>query len=86
MSEDAVAFGMVAPVSDGVATLRGPVWCSVTEGGSTRQLSGERALTWVDQIVPSTFDRLAVGMSEQPAQPDPVLTSGTAWCRDRASS
>ena len=73
MAEDAVAFGMVAPVSDGVVMfLRGPVWCSVTEGGSTRQLSGERALTWVDQIVPSTFDQLAVGTSEQPVQPDPV--------------
>ena len=73
MSEDAIAFGMVAPVSDGVVMfLRGPVWCSVTEGGSTRQLSGERALTWVDQIVPSTFDQLAVGTSEQPVQPDPV--------------
>src|SRR6516165_57766 len=73
MPEDAIAFGMVAPVSDGVVMfLRGPVWCSVTEGGSTRQLSGERALTWVDQIVPSTFDRLTVGTSEQPVQPDPV--------------
>jgi hypothetical protein len=73
MPEDAIAFGMVAPVSDGVVMfLRGAVWCSVTEGGSTRQLSGERALTWVDQIVPSTFDQLAVGTSEQPVQPDPV--------------
>ena len=66
MPEDAIAFGMVAPVSDGVVMfLRGAVWCSVTESGSTRQLSGERALTWVDQIVPSTFDQLAVGTSEQ---------------------
>ena len=73
MPEDAVSFGMVAPMSDGVVMfLRGAVWCSVTEGGSTRQLSGERALTWVDQIVPSTFDRLTVGMSEQPVRPDPV--------------
>ena len=73
MAEDAIAFGMVAPVSDGVVMfLRGAVWCSVTESGSTRQLSGERALTWVDQIVPSTFDQLAVGTSEQPVQPDPV--------------
>ena len=73
MPEDAMSFGMVAPMSDGVVMfLRGAVWCSVTEGGSTRQLSGERALTWVDQIVPSTFDRLTVGMSEQPVRPDPV--------------
>ena len=61
MREDAVAFGIVAPVHDGVVMfLRGAVWCAVTERGSTRQLSGERALTWVDQIVPGTFDRLAV--------------------------
>jgi hypothetical protein len=73
MPQDAVAFGMVAPVSDGVVMfLRGAVWCSVTEGGATTRLSGERALTWVDQIMPSTFDQLAIGMSDRPVQPDPV--------------
>src|SRR5579862_4306872 len=54
MPADAIAFGLVTPVNDDVVMfLRGSVWCTVTEGGSTRQLSGERALTWVDQIVPS---------------------------------
>ena len=62
MRDDGVAFGMVAPVHDGVVMfLRGAVWCEVTEHGSTRRLSGEQALTWVDQIVPGSFERLSIG-------------------------
>ncbi len=62
LAGDALAFGIVVPVRDGVVMfLRGAVWCTVTEGGSTRELSGEQALTWVDQIVPGTFERLAIG-------------------------
>ena len=74
LSGDAPAFGIVAPVRDGVVMfLRGAVWCTVTEGGSTRELSGEQALTWVDQIVPGTFERLAIGVTAgQPVQADPL--------------
>jgi hypothetical protein len=63
MSQGVPAFGIVAPVADGaVMFLRGAVWCTVTEGdGSTRELSGEQALTWVDQIVPGTFERMTIG-------------------------
>jgi FHA domain len=62
MPGNAPAFGIVAPVRDGVVMfLRGAVWCTVTEGDSTRELSGEQALTWVDQIVPGTFEHLAIG-------------------------
>ena len=62
MPGNAPAFGIVAPVRDGVVMfLRGAVWCTVTEGDSTRELSGEQALTWVDQIVPGTFEQLAIG-------------------------
>ena len=62
MPADATAFGMVAPVDDGVVMfLRGAIWCAVTEADSVRQLSGEQALTWVDQIMPGTFERLAIG-------------------------
>jgi hypothetical protein len=62
MSGDAPAFGIVSPMRDGmVMFLRGAVWCTITEGGSTREVSGEQALTWVDLIVPGTFDRLAIG-------------------------
>jgi hypothetical protein len=64
MTGDVTAFGIVTPVPEGVVMfLRGPVWCAVTEGGSTRELSGEQALTWVDQIVPGSFDRLAMSFA-----------------------
>src|SRR5689334_22016082 len=74
MSGEAPAFGIVAPMRDGVVMfLRGAVWCTITEGGSTREVSGEQALTWVDQIVPGTFERLAIGgVSGRPVQADPL--------------
>ena len=83
---DALAFGIVAPVRDGVVMfLRGAVWCTVTEGGSTRELSGEQALTWVDQIVPGTFERLAIGAAAGRCVPTRCRTCGTEWCPARAS-
>src|SRR5690242_8657596 len=74
MSEDAPAFGIVAPMRDGVIMfLRGAVWCTITEGGATREVSGEQALTWVDLIVPGTFERLAIGGAVgRPVQADPL--------------
>ena len=62
MSDDVTAFGIVTPVPDGVVMfLRGAVWCEVTQNGSTRQMSGAQALSWVDQIIPAPFERLAIG-------------------------
>ena len=74
MSGEAPAFGIVAPMRDGVVMfLRGAVWCTITEGGATREISGEQALTWVDLIVPGTFERLAIGGSSgRPVQADPL--------------
>ena len=74
MAGDAPAFGIVAPMRDGVIMfLRGAVWCTITEGGATREISGEQALTWVDLIVPGTFERLAIGGSSgRPVQADPL--------------
>ena len=74
MSGEAPAFGIVAPMRDGVVMfLRGAVWCTITEGGQTREVSGEQALTWVDQIVPGTFERLAIGAAAgRPVQADPL--------------
>jgi hypothetical protein len=75
MSQEVPAFGIVSPVADGaVMFLRGAVWCAVTEAdGSTRELSGEQALTWVDQIVPGTFERLTIGSAGgQPVQASPL--------------
>ena len=87
MSGDVPAFGIVVPVRDGVVMfLRGAVWCTVTEGGSTRELSGEQALTWVDQIVPGTFERLAIGAAAgRRCGPTRCRTCGTEWCPARAS-
>jgi hypothetical protein len=74
MPGDAISFGMVAARgSDVVVFLRGPVSCTVTEGGSTRELSGERALTWVDEAMPATFDQLTIGVAAGRAvAPDPL--------------
>ena len=74
MAGDVLAFGIVAPMRDGVVMfLRGAVWCTITEGGSTREVSGEQALTWVDQIVPGTFEQLAIGgAAGRPVQADPL--------------
>ena len=74
MSGEAPAFGIVAPMRDGVVMfLRGAVWCTITEHGITREVSGEQALTWVDQIVPGTFEQLAIGgVSGRPVQADPL--------------
>src|SRR2546430_8899490 len=74
MSGDAPAFGIVAPMRDGVIMfLRGAVWCTITEGGATREISGEQALTWVDLIVPGTFERLAIGAAAgRPVRSDPL--------------
>jgi hypothetical protein len=74
LSGNIAAFGIVAPVPDGVVVfLRGPVRCTVSAGDTTRQLSGEHALTWVDQILPGAFDWLAIGGVEGTAvQADPI--------------
>jgi hypothetical protein len=74
MPRDAISFGMVAARgSDVVVFLRGPVSCTVTEAGRTRELSGERALTWVDEAMPATFDQLTIGATTGRAvAPDPL--------------
>jgi FHA domain-containing protein len=71
---DVAPFGIIVPVPDGaVVFLRGPVRCTVSVAGDVRHLSGEQALTWVDQIVPGTFDWLAIGSAEGAAvHADPV--------------
>jgi hypothetical protein len=71
---DVPPFGIVVPVPDGVVVfLRGPVRCTVSAPDGVRDLSGEQALTWVDQILPGTFDWLAIGGVEGTAvQADPI--------------
>jgi FHA domain len=67
-------FGIVVPVPEGVVVfLRGPVQCTVSLSDGIRHLSGEQALTWVDQILPGTFDWLAIGGAEGAAvEADPI--------------
>ncbi len=74
LAGDVPPFGIVAPVPDGVVVfLRGPVRCTVSGGDGVRNLSGEQALTWVDQILPGNFDWLAIGGVEGTAvQADPI--------------
>src|ERR1700678_2730462 len=74
MAEDVTAFGIVVPVEDGVVMfLRGAVWGAIIERGFTHQLSGEQALTWVDQLIPGTFERLEIGSAaDRPVQADPL--------------
>jgi hypothetical protein len=71
---DVAPFGIVVPVPDGVVVfLRGPVRCAVSTAEGIRNLSGEQALTWVDQVLPGTFDWLAIGGVEGTAvQADPI--------------
>lgn len=74
MAGDVTAFGIVVPVQDGVVMfLRGAVRGAVTERGRTHELSGEQALTWVDQLIPGTFERLEIGSAaDRPVHADPM--------------
>jgi hypothetical protein len=74
MSEDVTPFGIASPVDDGVVVfLRGAVWCAVTDGGSARELSGEQSVTWFDQIVPGSFERMTMGSAaSRPVQAYPM--------------
>ena len=75
------------PVPDGVVVfLRGPVRCTVSSPDGVRDLSGEQALTWVDQTLPGTFDWLAIGGIEGTAvQADPISDLRAACSPARAS-
>jgi hypothetical protein len=74
LADDVAPFGIVVPVPDGVVVfLRGPVRCTVSTGDGVRDFSGEQALTWVDQILPGTFDWLAIGgVGGTAVQADPI--------------
>ncbi len=82
---DNSAFGLVVPVDDGVVVfLRGAVWAEVVGSEATRRLSGRQALTWVDQVVPLPFDRVAIGSEAEGsvrAHPRSDLRSGVVPAR-----
>ncbi|MGV9838517.1 FHA domain-containing protein [Nocardia niigatensis] len=55
------AFGVVAPTAGGILILlRGPVTAAVDGPEGARLLSGERAMTWADEIVRDPVRRLTV--------------------------
>jgi len=52
-------FGVIAPTADGLLLLlRGNVIASVDDA---RELSGARAMTWVDEVLPSSARKVAIG-------------------------
>jgi hypothetical protein len=74
MPGDVIAFAVMAPVPDGgvVIFLHGAVWAEVTGPDPARRLSGDQALTWVDQMIPGSFQRLAIGSAgDRPVQAHP---------------
>jgi hypothetical protein len=57
-----IALGPDAPTVDGLLLiLRGPVTADVESDGQVRRLTGERALTWVDETLPQTIDKVTIG-------------------------
>ena len=57
------AFGVVAPTADGLLVLlRGDVTAEVDAPGGAHVLTGARALTWVDEVVPTGEEPIAVRM------------------------
>jgi hypothetical protein len=63
-------FVALAPTADGILLLlRGRVAAGITTVGGLREMSGERALTWVDELIPHPVARISAGPSDQPGHP-----------------
>jgi hypothetical protein len=61
-----VPFGVVAPTADGLLVLlRGNITAEIESGADVHQLSGARALTWVDEIVPGPVHRVVVSAASE---------------------
>jgi hypothetical protein len=55
------AFGVVAPMPEGLLViLRGSVKAAIKTPDGVRTLSGERAYTWVDEVLPETVTQVGV--------------------------
>ncbi|MEX5719126.1 FHA domain-containing protein [Geodermatophilus maliterrae] len=82
---DGTAFGVVAPVADGVVVLlRGAVSAEVEGPSGTTRLSGRQALTWVDHVVAGPFARVTVeggAGSAAPVHPRSALRDGVVPAR-----
>jgi hypothetical protein len=61
-------FGVVAATADGLhVLLYGNVIAEIETPDGIHELSGARALTWVDEIVPGSAQRIAVTAAGKPA-------------------
>ena len=61
-------FGVLAPAADGlVLMLRGHVTADIEADGAIRTLAGDRALTWVDEIVREPVNKIVIGGGDVPA-------------------
>jgi FHA domain len=88
-------FGVVAATADGLhVLLYGNVTAEIETAEGTHELSGARALTWVDEIVPGSAQRIAVTGSGKPALSGDENTDldagvvpggGFELCRERAA-
>jgi hypothetical protein len=55
-------FGVLAPTGEGLLVmLRGHVAADIEADGVSRSLAGDRALTWVDEIVQEPVDKIVIG-------------------------
>jgi hypothetical protein len=55
-------FGVLAPTANGVLVLlRGNVIAQIDTADGIRELSGARALTWVDEVLPRSARRVTIG-------------------------
>ena len=67
------SFGVVAPLGDGyLVLLHGTVSAEITGAPGVLRLSGEQAVTWVDQRIEVPVDRLSVTCREHPVKVDPM--------------
>jgi hypothetical protein len=58
-------FGVLAPTDGGLLLmLRGHVAAGIEAEGVSRTLSGDRALTWVDETVREPVDRIVIGSGD----------------------
>lgn len=61
-SEMIPPFGVVAPAGDGLLLmLRGSVAADIEADGAARTLAGDRAVTWVDEMVREPVAKLVIG-------------------------
>lgn len=73
--DDAAGFGVVTPVTDGVAAfLTGSLRLRGTAGGEQHDLDASDVVTWIDQRLANPVEALAIGPADaEPPEPSPWL-------------